>query len=218
MRSKLPMTTCIALAAFVSWGWATTIVSAQVAPTPSDMGRQIYQDGCSACHGDIGQGVEALAAPALAGQDRDYIERQLANFALRLRGGRENDRYGSQMTLFAQLLSDTDRRAVAHYLSSLAPAQPMATLHGDPANGQDLYAPCSACHGGRGEGGAGPRLGGLGDWYVATQLRLYATNARGYDENDPDGQNMAATAANISDEEVRDLAAYINSLGGSRSQ
>lgn len=212
------LTAGLVLAALFSWGLETTTVSAQRAPAPSELGGQVYRDGCSACHGVAGQGVEALAAPALAGQDPNYLENQLASFAMRRRGGGENDRYGSQMTLFAQLLGQADRQAVARYLSSLTPTRPVATLDGDLAHGRDLYAPCAACHGERGEGGPAPRLAGLGDWYIATQMRLYATGARGYDDNDPDGQNMAAIAANISEEEVRDLAAYINSLGGPRRQ
>lgn len=218
MRRVFYLAASLALAALFSWDLGTKTVSAQNAPAVSELGRHIYQNGCAACHGDGAQGVEALAAPALAGQDPDYLERQLANFASRRRGGHENDRYGSQMTLFAQLLSDADRHHVARYLFSLAPTRPVTTLGGNPTRGQDLYAACAACHGERGDGGPAPRLAGLGDWYIAAQMRLYATSARGYDENDRDGQNMAAIAAKLSDEETRDLAAYVSSLGGPRRQ
>ena len=60
---------------------------------PHDMaaGKQIYQQGiparqvpaCHACHGDHAQGLETI--PRLAGQHREYIEKQLSYFSSNLR-------------------------------------------------------------------------------------------------------------------------------------
>lgn len=35
---------------------------------------------CATCHGQAGEGNQALGAPRLAGQDASYLERQIRNF------------------------------------------------------------------------------------------------------------------------------------------
>ncbi len=183
-----------------------------------DATRALYEQGCASCHGETAHGSEALAAPALAGQDRAYLEGQLSNFAQRRRGGDPRDSYGSQMTLFAQLLSDSDRQNLAAYLSSLPATQTPPTMTGNAARGRELYESCAACHGPSGEGGAGPRLTMLGDWYVYAQLRNYAASSRGYHEQDADGQNMAAIAATLNEAQSRDIAVYLSSPSSARGE
>jgi cytochrome c553 len=63
---------------------------------------------CAACHGP---GAEKLGAPALRGQQADYIERQLAAFA---QGMRQND-INQQMRLIAHELAPAEMHAVAAY-------------------------------------------------------------------------------------------------------
>jgi cytochrome c553 len=63
---------------------------------------------CAACHGP---GVEKLGAPALRGQHREYIERQLAAFA---QGMRQND-INEQMRVIAHELTPVEMHAVALY-------------------------------------------------------------------------------------------------------
>ena len=52
---------------------------------------------CVACHGAVGEGNTALQAPALAGQDAAYIERQLRHFKAGVRGSDPADTLGAQM-------------------------------------------------------------------------------------------------------------------------
>ena len=52
---------------------------------------------CVACHGAAGEGNAALQAPALAGQDAAYLERQLVNYKRKVRGGDPRDTLGAQM-------------------------------------------------------------------------------------------------------------------------
>lgn len=178
----------------------------------------LYAQGCASCHGEMAQGSEALAAPALAGQDRSYLERQLSNFTQRRRGAHTGDKYGAQMTLFAQLLSESDRQDLAAFLSSLPAPRTAITSPGNTARGRELYETCAACHGQSGEGGSGPRLDTLGDWYVYAQLRNYTAGARGYHEQDADGRSMAAIAATINEAQYRDLAVYLSSLSSARGE
>jgi len=63
---------------------------------------------CAACHGP---GAEELGAPALRGQQAEYIERELAAFA---QGTRQND-INQQMRVIAHELTPSEMHAVAAY-------------------------------------------------------------------------------------------------------
>ena len=58
---------------------------------------------------------------------------------------------------------------------------------GDPAAGQALFAPCTACHGAQAEGNRelnAPKLSGQSDWYLARQLQSFKSGVRGSHEKD----------------------------------
>jgi cytochrome c oxidase subunit 2 len=59
---------------------------------------------CGACHGANAEGMEALNAPRLAGQEDWYLIRQLENFKTGIRGATPKDTYGMQMAPMAQTL------------------------------------------------------------------------------------------------------------------
>ena len=59
-------------------------------------GQQLYAI-CAACHGARAEGNPGLGAPALAGQQVAYLQRQLLNFRSGLRGSHKDDIYGAQM-------------------------------------------------------------------------------------------------------------------------
>ena len=87
-------------------------------------GEVIYRAGikrkaiaaCTACHLPNGQGNNAAAFPALAGQWPEYIEKQLKAFR---NGSRTNDGNTKMMRNTAQDLSDDEIAAVASYLYGL---------------------------------------------------------------------------------------------------
>jgi cytochrome c oxidase subunit 2 len=87
---------------------------------------------------------------------------------------------------------------------------------GDPARGQTLYATCPTCHGVNAEGSqavGAPRLVGLQEWYLVKQMQKYRTGLRGSEAQDTLGQQMAAIAKGLPDEQtVNDVAAYIATL------
>ena len=60
---------------------------------------------CAACHGQKGEGNEALGGPALAGLDDWYLVRQINNYNKGLRGYDPKDTYGMQMKPMAATLS-----------------------------------------------------------------------------------------------------------------
>lgn len=82
-------------------------------------GKTLYAT-CGACHGQNAEGMEALNAPKLAGQEEWYLVRQLQNFKSGARGSNPKDTYGMQMAPMAQLLTDDQAMAdVAAYVKSL---------------------------------------------------------------------------------------------------
>ena len=84
-----------------------------------ELGKQAYET-CIPCHGEFGQGAQALDAPRLSNQHDWYIVRQLENFIAGIRGGHQNDIYGAQMRIMSQMLESDERvRAVAAYIATL---------------------------------------------------------------------------------------------------
>jgi len=89
----------------------------------SDIGHKLYFGGdakkgitaCVACHGVAGKGMAQAGFPALAGQNADYLKKQIANFR---DGSRGNDR-NNMMRNIAIKLSDSDIEELVKYMSSL---------------------------------------------------------------------------------------------------
>lgn len=84
---------------------------------PDDPGARVYA-ACAACHGSRAEGNPALNSPALGGQHRTYLLRQLAAFKSGRRGAEEDDLYGRQMAAAVAGLSDEELKDVATFLAS----------------------------------------------------------------------------------------------------
>ncbi len=83
-------------------------------------GKALYAT-CGACHGANAEGMEALNAPKLAGQEAWYLTRQLQNFKAGIRGANPKDVYGMQMAPMAQTLpNDQAIEDVVAYIVTLA--------------------------------------------------------------------------------------------------
>ena len=172
---------------------------------------------CAACHGTRGEGLAALNAPKLAGQEPWYLKRQIMNFKNGVRGTHEDDVYGRQMAPMAATL--VDEQAIDNVVAYIGtfPDQPTEiTVNGDVAHGAELYDTCVSCHGADGQGiwtMNAPRQAGQNDWYLATQLNNFRTGVRGSHAGDSYGPQMMAMAKVLKNEQdVNDIVAYINSL------
>ena len=97
--------------------------------------------------------------------------------------------------------------AAALAAGGLAPAAALAD--GNPALGQAKSTPCAACHGADGKGIAPnfPVLAGQHASYLAHSLEQYRSGER-------KNPVMGPQAANLSDADIADLAAYYASLEG----
>jgi len=74
--------------------------------------------------------------------------------------------------------------------------------------GKTAYVGCTACHGAGGEGGVGPQLSGRDASYVTTALTAYKNR----ETRGPQGALMYATAGALSDADIANLAAFVESL------
>ena len=167
---------------------------------------------CAACHGVDGNSANPVW-PSLAGQHESYIVDAINAF-------KNGSRSDVLMTAQANILSDEDTADVAAYYASQTPTQRTA----DPALadlGERIYrggdkdegvSACIACHGpsGRGNAPAGyPSLTGQHATYTAKQLNDYKSGAR---TSDGDTQVMRNIAAELSQEQIDAVAAYIQGL------
>ena len=179
-------------------------------------GKELFET-CVPCHGQDGSGSSEFGAPNIAGMKAWYVEEQLEKFRAGTRGMHFNDQEGMRMRPMAlSLATDENVEAVARYVESLPIARHDSSLPGDPKTGEALYATCSSCHGDNGAGNddlKAPRVAGVDDWYLATQLRKFKSGVRGTNPKDKEGRLMRPMARALGDEEaIRNVVAYVETL------
>jgi cytochrome c553 len=168
-------------------------------------------DHCTNCHGYLGRNTSPIF-PQLAGQQADYTESELKKFRDRTRG----DKYAvNYMWGTAHSFTDEKIAALADYYATQkrAPGTPQ-----DPAAvaaGQTIYTQgiksqkvedCASCHGDKALGSAkGPLLAGQHREYLESQLLAYKSGQRATTV-------MDITAKALTDEQIRQIAAYLASL------
>jgi cytochrome c553 len=166
---------------------------------------------CAGCHGP--HGISFVPRfPNLAGQSAGYLAAQLKAFRDHTR---EEPDAAAFMWGISASLNEHQISAVAEYYASQEPAAGRELDGSLEREGKRIYerglpaqkvAPCSACHGARGEGIADfPRLAGQRAPYVRAQLRAFQQKLRSADA-------MNAVAGGLTEEDVRALAAYVQSL------
>ena len=152
---------------------------------------------CFTCHGDKGKSNNPQI-PSLAAQQSVYLVNQLKSYQA---GSRVNPVMQEQ----AANLSDEDINNYGAYFTVQQPPKAV----GDVAlaqQGKDKATVCLGCHGPSGEGnGQFPRLAGQHPDYLAQQLSHFKNGSR---TNGP----MQAIAGNLSDEDIKALAAFFSSM------
>ena len=171
---------------------------------------------CKTCHGLSGQGYRgSFPMPRLAGQQPEYLANQLRAFI-------ERRRTNPVMFNVAHVLSPSMLKALAEHFRDLNPKP----LGGAPkqlvAAGKKIYEdgvpaadvpPCASCHGPDAKGSdAFPRLAGQLDDYILRKLVNWSKE-RGQDKAKPDTSAiMEPIAHNLTETQVRAVAAYLNYL------
>ena len=232
MLNKTSTSVIIVLAIIVSFATAcrktqkkapaATIVNESTTPTglPDNAvltGKALFAV-CVACHGENAQGIKSLNAPSLVNHEAWYLERQLNNFRLGIRGDDPEDVPGTQMATIAKtLVDDQSVTNVVAYIKTLPSATPEQTLEGDVQNGRDYYNMiCGACHGPGATGNQAlnsPAMIGVDDWYLERQFYNFKEGSRGSHPDDEFGAQMKLISTAVpNDELVTDVIAYIQSL------
>ncbi|WP_018233016.1 c-type cytochrome [Thioalkalivibrio thiocyanodenitrificans] len=185
----------------------------------------IYRAVCAACHdtgaaeaplkGDegiwadrLGQGLDTVvqhaiegigAMPARGGASLSDEEVRAAVVYLLEESGQTVDNGAPEAVAEADAEAEPD-----------VPAEPEAeAVAGDPTAGQAKFATCIACHGAQGQGmGIFPKLAG----HTAEEIVDLLTRYRAGETVGPNTPLMAPQAVTLSDEDIANLAAYIETL------
>ena len=179
-------------------------------------GQEVFET-CVPCHNADGSGNPTVGAPNIAGMKAWYVERELDKFRTGVRGTDFSDVEGMRMRPMAlSLTSEEDVKAVAHYVETLPVVRHGSSFPGDPKAGEALYATCGSCHGDNGDGNkdlGAPRIAGVDDWYLATELRKFRSGVRGTNPKDREGRLMRPMARTLPDEDaIRNVVAYAETL------
>ncbi|WP_124705590.1 c-type cytochrome [Sulfuriferula multivorans] len=167
---------------------------------------------CMLCHGLNGEGRPPAGFPRLAGQNRDYLVKQLKDFKAKLRTN-------PLMRPIASALNTAQMNDVADYYASLPPWKPgtgpaqntaqtprgaQLAQHGNWDKGMPA---CFACHGANGAGIPPhfPSIAGQNAVYISNQLNAWKAGTR---INDPEGL-MKAVADKLSPEDISAVSAYL---------
>ncbi|GLX78299.1 hypothetical protein tinsulaeT_16390 [Thalassotalea insulae] len=178
-------------------------------------GKALYEHGdkergitaCVDCHGKDGNS-KVLINPNLAKQHPEYIEKQLKAF-------KAESRHNASMNQVAGNLTDADIANIGAYfedtsavgeVKASAGKVAVKSFVGDVAAGKAKAATCTACHGADGNPMVAmyPALAGQGEAYLIKQLAEFKSGQR-------DNAVMAGMAAPLSDDDIKNVAAYFAS-------
>ena len=198
MRTRPVLATLVTFASLVA-------ASAAASPEPPS-GATV----CAPCHGESGNSAVPVY-PNLAGQQTEYLHKQLADFA---KGRRTNE----AMTAALAPMPRGDFPALVAYYGAQPPASGRT---GDAAlamAGRKLFddgdwpagiPPCRSCHGERGAGrDRYPRLAGQNAAYIVQQLADFKAGTRHNDTR----RVMREVAARLDDAQMKALAEYLAGL------
>jgi cytochrome c553 len=198
-----------ALASAAIAGFAVLVAPAPAAAADLKRAQEIVEGKCFICHGADGESSSPIF-PRLAGQNAQYVARQLADYA----SGR---RKSPQMQPMVEGLTASDFLALGQFYESrpvfqhaiedpeLALVGRFIYARGNPYSGVPA---CASCHGANGQGTAQlPRLAGQHTAYTERQLRQF--NQR---ERTNDNAVMHTIASKLTELETKAVASYLSGL------
>lgn len=152
---------------------------------------------CQHCHGVDGNSKDPRY-PSLAGQQTAYLFKQLQDFQTGLRTNYDMQR----LTAY---LSKEDMSDISSYFSSLSSisAGKNSAL---ARKGKNKVAMCLGCHGPSAQGRARtPKLAGQRPEYLKKQLLKFKNRSR-------NAGPMNSIAASLTDQDIKEIAAYLSIL------
>jgi len=195
--TRLPITLALLLAASTTFG------------ANIEIAESIVKEKCHLCHGEQGEASSAIY-PRLAGQNKNYLVKQLKNF-------RDGKRKSDTMNEMAKGLTDAQIEALAEYFSSKPAKTHRVRDKALAAVGYYIFhkgnkfsgiPACKSCHGEQGLGTDQlPRLAGQHKRYVADQLHAFGERAR-----TNDNAVMHTIASKLTDLEIEAVALYVSGL------
>jgi len=166
---------------------------------------------CAGCHGPDGNGGADPAWPKLAGQDADYLVKQMKDF----KSGARKDPIMAGM---AAPLSSQDIQDIAAYYSNqkIKPGAAMSKALAE--KGEKVYrggnakmgvSACMSCHGPSGHGipPRFPRVSGQKAAYTKKQMLAFKSGQRSND-----GDVMTRIAFRMSEAEIKAVSEYMAGL------
>lgn len=171
--------------------------------------KDIVSNRCSTCHGPTGQSSNA-EFPKLAGQNADYMVRQMFNFKSHARKSNEMEKEmagltGNDIEELATYFSLQQLVAIPKQDQTLSEAGRSFYLSGDPERG---ISACAVCHGPKALGGRLlPRLAGQHARYLAIQLRHFAERSRTTDQT-----LMHLAASRMTEDEIWAVSYFLSGL------
>lgn len=169
----------------------------------------LVAERCATCHGVQGQAVSAIF-PSLAGQNREYLAKQLRDF-------QSGKRTSETMTPQVTDLSPADIDGLAAYFAA-RPAKvnrvsdedivPVGRYIYQKGNTWSGVPACAGCHGDAAHGTAQlPRLAGQNARYLLTQLKEFNQRTR-----TNDNEAMHLVASRLTELEAKAVADYLSQL------
>lgn len=222
MIRRTAMALVISTASFLAHATETAPAPAAAAPVAAApaadtaKGQQIAAGVCAACHGADGNSL-IPANPILAGQHKDYLLKQMANF--KSADGKPAARMSPIMNGMIMTVPNEDMSAVAAYFASQAVKPAAARDEKLAAAGQKLWRAgdlakgipaCAGCHGASGAGMPAqfPRLAGQYADYTEAQLKAFRAGDRANDNE----KVMRMIAAKMNDSEIKAVSEYAAGL------
>ena len=185
--------------------WAMTGVAH--AQADEARAKKIIGGSCFLCHGAEGESASEVF-PRLAGQNAEYIAKQLENF-------KSGKRKSSAMAPMVAELSPDDMAALGRFYGSRPPHKEAPKDAPLAAVGQYIYSQgnrfsgvpaCASCHGPDGAGSnALPRLAGQHAAYLDNQLKQF--NKR---ERNNDNAVMHTVVENMTPLEMAAVSEYLS--------
>lgn len=188
------------------------------APAKGDpaRGKELAAGVCAACHGADGNSMIPVN-PTLAGQDYDYLLKQMKNF--KPVDGKPAKRVNPVMNGMIAAVEVEQMKDMAAWFASQKPKGGAAKNRDTVEAGQKLYRAgdaekgipaCASCHGPTGAGMPSqfPRVSGQHAEYAEAQLKAFRDGTRANDPN----KMMRAIALKMTDPEIKAVSDYMAGL------